>query len=155
VSLPEIRVSVPGSLSPIDVTARAIRGAKQSIWAVVYKFDKPRILKALRAIMQDGVAVRLLVDDWLLRADKAKRQRPLVVQAAEFGAEVRTWNAGKLHAKFMIVDGERVLTGSYNWTRSAHRKNTELLMTFRQPSVADLFARRFRSLWRVATRYDP
>jgi len=66
----------------------------------------------------------------------------------DFGCEIRKSNmAGLLHDKFFIIDGETVITGSYNPTHSA-RKNTECLMIIKDKELAEAFLKEWKSLWR-------
>jgi phosphatidylserine/phosphatidylglycerophosphate/cardiolipin synthase-like enzyme len=40
------------------------------------------------------------------------------------------------HNKVIIIDGERVLTGSYNFTEAARKRNAENLLLLRDPVLA-------------------
>jgi phosphatidylserine/phosphatidylglycerophosphate/cardiolipin synthase-like enzyme len=62
---------------------------------------------------------------------------------------VRRWKPkkGKLHAKCLIIDGSRVLTGSFNWTDSASESNVELLLFSDDALVAQEFQKIFERLW--------
>jgi phosphatidylserine/phosphatidylglycerophosphate/cardiolipin synthase-like enzyme len=40
------------------------------------------------------------------------------------------------HNKVMIIDGETVLTGSFNFTKAAQEKNAENLLLIRDPALA-------------------
>jgi phosphatidylserine/phosphatidylglycerophosphate/cardiolipin synthase-like enzyme len=62
---------------------------------------------------------------------------------------VRLWQPGqgKLHAKCLIVDGQRVLSGSFNWTKSAAESNVELLLAFENPGTVKKFSVLFERLW--------
>lgn len=55
--------------------------------------------------------------------------------------------AGFLHDKFFIVDGEIVITGSYNPTASA-RRNTECLLIIKDKKTAGVFLKEWIRLWR-------
>ena len=54
---------------------------------------------------------------------------------------------GKLHAKWTVVDGKRVLTGSFNWTESAQHKNMELIFVNDEPGSVKRFQEIFETLW--------
>ena len=162
---PRIRVSTKGDPDPLDETARAIDRAKTSVWAVVYKFDKfdeQPIQEAIRRALRHGVEVRLLVDKWLVTRKKNKKKskkkqykKSFVPEAADAGAEVRRWKKGKLHVKFTIVDRSLVLSGSYNWTKGASERNTELLLTFSEPATVNAFVWRFKEMWSRACPWKP
>jgi len=64
---------------------------------------------------------------------------------------------GVLHHKFIVVDGKRVLTGSYNWSRNAYEDNynwdNAVLITNR--TVAESFQLEFEYLWDLARPPTP
>jgi len=130
--------------NPAEVTSDAIAMAERSVAALVYKFDNKTILKAIEQAVARGVTVRLLVD-----GSQAKRKRSQAKDAKKSGAEVRRWKPkkGKLHAKCLIIDGSRVLTGSFNWTDSASESNVELLLFSDDALVAQEFQEIFERLW--------
>jgi len=64
------------------------------------------------------------------------------------GIEVRTdTSPSHMHHKFAVFDGLMVLTGSYNWTRSAADRNQENLVCSNDPGLVDAFAGTFEQLW--------
>lgn len=86
---------------------------------------------------------------------KHERQRAKALRAAKTWVdldlldtvEVKEWTQGKLHAKLLIIDGARVLTGSYNWSNSAGGDNAELMLEFTAPRYVSAFRTRFLELW--------
>jgi len=52
-----------------------------------------------------------------------------------------------MHHKFAVVDGKTVVTGSYNFSRSACDKNNESVVVLESRSVAGKFAGEFERLW--------
>jgi len=64
-------------------------------------------------------------------------------------------NPGILHHKFIVIDGETVVTGSFNFSSNAARSNDENLLIIRSPEVAALYLdewARVRSIARLPTR---
>jgi phosphatidylserine/phosphatidylglycerophosphate/cardiolipin synthase-like enzyme len=53
-----------------------------------------------------------------------------------------------MHHKFAVFDRRSVLTGSYNWTRSAFRANQENTILTEDPTLVRLFEGEFERLWR-------
>ncbi|MDJ0787431.1 MAG: phospholipase D-like domain-containing protein [Myxococcota bacterium] len=133
----------------VAVTVEAIDDAQGSVDAVVYKFTEEALLAAVGRAVKRGVRVRLVVDE-----SESRNRRSQAGLAEAAGAAVRRWEArrGKLHAKFVVVDGEEVLTGSYNWSRSAARSNLELRMSLRDPDVVKRFSQLFEALWDASPR---
>jgi phosphatidylserine/phosphatidylglycerophosphate/cardiolipin synthase-like enzyme len=50
----------------------------------------------------------------------------------------------------MVVDGQTILTGSYNWTRSAETRNEENLVVLDDPFLAGRFAEEFERIWNIS-----
>lgn len=127
-----------------QLTNEAIAGAKHSISALVYKFEDQTILNSLEAALKRGIKVRLLADE-----KEASDKKSLVAKASRAGADVQLWSRdqGKLHAKCLIVDDQRVLSGSFNWTDSAAESNVELILTFENPETVQEFSALFERLW--------
>ena len=56
-------------------------------------------------------------------------------------------NPGLMHNKVMIIDGKIVLTGSFNWSVSAEKKNNENLIVIRSLYVARVYEEEFDKIW--------
>ena len=52
----------------------------------------------------------------------------------------------KLHHKCTMIDNKTVITGSFNWSRSAAHTNNETLQAIHSPMFAAHFAREMDSL---------
>ena len=52
-----------------------------------------------------------------------------------------------MHHKFALFDGERLIHGSYNWTRGAADVNYENLVDTGDPDLIAAFAAEFERLW--------
>jgi phosphatidylserine/phosphatidylglycerophosphate/cardiolipin synthase-like enzyme len=52
-----------------------------------------------------------------------------------------------MHHKFAVFDGLYLVTGSYNWTRSAATHNEENIVVSSDPRLVADFKRTFDSLW--------
>jgi phosphatidylserine/phosphatidylglycerophosphate/cardiolipin synthase-like enzyme len=55
-----------------------------------------------------------------------------------------------MHHKFMVVDGEIIVTGSYNWSTAAEDRNDENFVVIRDRSVAERFIQEFNRLLSIA-----
>ena len=52
------------------------------------------------------------------------------------------------HDKFAVFDGQKGVTGSYNWTNAATYKNAENCLFFEDSSVQK-YEKRFEDLWQA------
>ena len=132
---------------PTNFHGRALDSAQKTVDGAVYKFRDPEILDLLERALRRGVRVRLVLD-----GEEARSEKCLGRRLALSGAQVRHWKPerGKLHAKLMIVDGERAYTGSANWTVSARTCNQELQLELDQPDAVARFGQLFEQLWAEA-----
>lgn len=67
--------------------------------------------------------------------------------------------ADQMHHKYMIIDGERVLSGSYNYSDNAEHNTLENMVVYDEagfPELVDAFEANFLSIWETgAGLYDP
>lgn len=90
-----------------------------------------------------GVSVRIATDD-----EKAEDRGSDIFRLARAGITVRTDESEHhMHHKFAVFDRETVLTGSYNWTRSAALHNRENVVVTDDAKIVGPFQRNFEELW--------
>ena len=108
---------------------RAVGQTKHEICVLAYSFTSAPIDEALSAAHQRGVKITVVLDKSQTTA-KGGRMRSL----QEAGVPVFIDSTHAIaHNKVMILDKNRVITGSFNFTRSAEERNAEnlLIMTNR------------------------
>ena len=109
----------------------------------VFTLTDDRLSSAILDLHRAGVGVRILTDD-----DKAGDRGSDVRELARMGVPVR-YDASEyhFHHKFAVFDRERVVTGSYNWTRGAARNNRENFLVTEDRALVVGFADDFDQLW--------
>ena len=128
-----------------SVLIHAIDGATGHIDVSLYKFNDTKILDAIQKALGRGVEVRMVAD-----RKQAGRDESLVGRAETAGARVRLWKSGqKLHAKLVLIDSERALAGSFNWTKKA-AENVEIVNDVRCKKTVSRYAELFAELWEQA-----
>ncbi len=60
--------------------------------------------------------------------------------------------SGKMHHKFIIFDGKRVMTGSYNISDRADKRNYENAIFLSGKKVVEEYQKLFDTLWENAER---
>jgi phosphatidylserine/phosphatidylglycerophosphate/cardiolipin synthase-like enzyme len=136
-----------------------LRQARTSIDVAMFTFTNSALADELVLRAMNGIAVRVLLD-----ANEAKsrhsKARDLVkgdskVQVARTSpppiAEDITDDPAHFHHKFCVIDGKKVLAGSYNWTRGAEMRNHEDLLVIDMRPVARDYQVRFDALWAKAS----
>ena len=64
------------------------------------------------------------------------------------GIQVRRNNHTFLmHHKFVIVDGEILINGSFNWTRKAVFGNNENILITKENAIVSKYIQEFNKLW--------
>jgi phosphatidylserine/phosphatidylglycerophosphate/cardiolipin synthase-like enzyme len=118
--------------------------AQQRVDVCVYTITDDRITDAMLAAHQRGVTLRVITDD-----EKAYDLGSDIQRLREGGVAVRVDGSEHLmHHKFALFDSRRLLTGSFNWTRSATKFNQENVVVLGDPRLVRAFADTFESLWK-------
>ena len=119
-----------------------IADAETTIDFMAFSFTSKEIAKAMVARMADNVTVRGLFE---MRDAGSKYSRDDYL--AEHGAEVHLdKNKYAMHHKVVILDGDTVITGSYNFSNSAEKKNDENVLIIHCPEIAYKYIREFERL---------
>ncbi len=124
-------------------------GAKDSILVQAYSFTNPAIASALVGARERGVKVVMLLD---------KSHRTQKYSAADFtthgGVETLIDDRHAIaHNKIMIIDGQVVITGSYNFTKAAEKSNAENLVIIESPEVAAKYLQNWQKHHRHSQPY--
>jgi len=123
-----------------EAIIRELNKAQSTILVQAYSFTSAPIAKALLNAHKRGVKVEVILD---------KSQRTQKYSSATF-----LFNAGipvKIdakhaiaHNKIMIIDGETVVTGSFNFTKAAEENNAENLLIIRDKKLAERYIKNWR-----------
>ena len=146
--LPSTQITQEASFSPgndcLQTIQRCLRHARQRIDICVFTLSDDRITEEVLAAHRRGVAVRIVTDN-----DKEYDAGSDISRLRDAGIPVvvdRT--EAHMHHKFAIFDGERLLSGSYNWTRSAGQYNEENVVLSNDRQLVGTFSAQFEKLWR-------
>ncbi len=128
---------------PLQALIREMRRVRSSADVCVFTITDDRISDGLMAIARRGVRVRIMTDD-----DKAGDRGSDIERLRAAGIEVRTdASDAHMHHKYGVFDGVRLVTGSFNWTRSATGENNENLLLTTEPALVHAYATEFERLW--------
>lgn len=129
--------------------ADQIANARSEILVQAYGFTEPHIIDALVAAARRGVHVTLLVDKI-----SAHQKGEGVDACARAGMVVAVdWRPRIAHNKVMVIDGAVVLTGSFNWTKSAEIANAENLLVVHSSKLAAAYAANFARRLKASEPY--
>jgi len=142
------------SESVADVIMRLLQGASSSIDGALYRFNHPGLAQTLEEAVHRGVRVRLLVDGNKYKESRTTQELlsgGIIPFRLAFGRQGR---GSKMHHKFVILDQQTVLTGSYNWTLESEDENHENLIVLRDPRPVEAYTQEFEALWSGTGRDD-
>ena len=109
----------------------------------VFTISDDRISRAIVEAMKNGVEIRIISDNF-----KVEDTGSDIEDLSRVGIPVKLDTTDNhMHHKFMIVDNKIVLTGSYNWTRSAALYNQENILSTDDEYVVSKFSNEFEKLW--------
>ena len=149
---PSIEVGFSPEGSARELVLKTIGRAQHSIQMLAYSFQAPDIMQALVDARNRGVEVRVVID-------KKRNLGKTSVAAMDFvtrnGVEVRTNDHFHIHHdKTIIVDGNTVETGSFNFAPSAETSNSENVVVIRDmPEVSRQYIEHWQSRWNLGKPY--
>ncbi len=132
------------------VIVKEINKAKAKVLVQAYSFTSEDITAALIRAHQRGVHVELILD-------KSNRTAKHGAGHSAAQAGIRTL-IDAAHAiannKIMIIDGARVLTGSFNFTKAAEEKNAENLLIIQDTNLAAIYLKNWEKHKEHSERYE-
>jgi len=124
----------------------AIGQAKRSILVQAYSFTSYPIAEALIDAKKRGVNVEAILDKGQIHEKKTK-----LGLLAKGGVITYLDGAHAIaHNKVMIIDGETVITGSFNFTTAAEEKNAENLLILDDV----VLAAEYTSNWQIHQKHS-
>ncbi|MCL4257783.1 MAG: hypothetical protein KJZ53_04540 [Anaerolineales bacterium] len=145
-------VEVHTYFSPDDSVAAVLvdvlDAAEESVYFLAFSLTLDELGDALVRAQQRGVEVLGIMDDAQIGNQGGEydflRQNGVQVHKDEPGVN--------LHDKVLIVDGAIVVTGSYNFSSNAERRNDENTLVIYSPSLAAEYLDHFRFLWALTEK---
>lgn len=151
--IPEPSVVTDAYFSPGDacrnVIISQINSATSHLNICVFTISDDSITDAIITSHKRGTKIRIITDN-----DKSHDEGSDIEQIARMGISVkmdRTPN--HMHHKFMVTDQRALITGSYNWTRSAAKFNQENIVLSKEAGLIKSYLKEFDNLWKVMEEY--
>jgi phosphatidylserine/phosphatidylglycerophosphate/cardiolipin synthase-like enzyme len=123
-----------------DAIIREINKAQNAILVQAYSFTSAPIAKALLNAHRRGIRVEVILD-------KSQRTQKYSSATFLFNAGIPTKIDAQhtiAHNKVMIIDGETVITGSFNFTKAAEKSNAENLLIIHDKELASLYTKNWQ-----------
>ena len=122
-----------------------IRNAKYSVKICVFTISENVITNEIIVAKKRGVSVTIITDN-----DKLNDKGSDIRWLADEGIRIRIdESSNHMHHKFCIVDKEILLTGSYNWTKSAADRNQENILVTEDSKMVKAYLNEYEKLWDI------
>src|SRR5258705_13888279 len=97
-----------------------VRMAQKHVYVQAYSFTSDRIAKALVEVHKRGVEVKVILDD-----DKADKKSELDFLSRKAIDTYLDSKHEKAHSKVILIDGQTIITGSFNFSDKDEEKKTD------------------------------
>jgi phosphatidylserine/phosphatidylglycerophosphate/cardiolipin synthase-like enzyme len=124
-----------------EAIVKEINDARSDIFVQAYSFTSAPIAQALLNAHKRGVRVEAVLD-------KSQRREKYTSATFLANAGVPIYIDDKhaiAHNKILIIDGEIIVTGSFNFTKAAEEKNAENLLVIRSGELAEIYRKNWQA----------
>jgi phosphatidylserine/phosphatidylglycerophosphate/cardiolipin synthase-like enzyme len=134
--------------SPDDGTMERVidlvKSAQDSVTFMAFSFTDDDLSAAMIEKVGSGLDVSGVLEKSQARSNTGGEYETLL----ENGVDVRLdGNPASMHHKVIIIDGQVVVTGSYNFSRSAKTRNDENTLIIHSPEIAAQYVAEFERVW--------
>ena len=139
--------AVVDEIDAVIAARQAEPDGRHTLHAAIFNINDPRIADRLIAAHRAGVEVRLITEASKLspvRTWQTEDDRLLSAGVPLLG--VGRPGRGAMHDKFVLFDGRRLATGSFNWEVGSSTENHENMLLTDRPDLVAAYARRFEVL---------
>ena len=129
-----------------QILLQNIYASKQSISIAVAWFTQRELFIAVLDALDRGVTVSIiLIDDIINRSEYGLDFSQFINKGGSLC--FASSKASLMHDKFCVFDNRLIITGSYNWTYSAEKRNSENIIITDDSIVVSSFSEHFLELW--------
>lgn len=114
--------------------------AKESVLIQAYSFTSDRIGKAAVEAHRRGVKVQAILD----RSQRSEQYSELDFLARSGIPTFVDTQHSIAHNKVMVIDGQTVITGSFNFTKAAEEHNAENMLVINDQGLAEIYTRNWQ-----------
>jgi phosphatidylserine/phosphatidylglycerophosphate/cardiolipin synthase-like enzyme len=134
-----------GQPSAKEVVMQAIDDANDSLYLAAYQYTNKDIIQRIIASKQRGVKVFVLLDRTQKNGDA---QAEMVTSGIECRVDQRF---RIMHHKFIIIDGQHIETGSFNYSANADQVNAENALYLKDvPDIAKKYKEQWNTIYQNA-----
>ncbi|MGL5942192.1 MAG: phospholipase D-like domain-containing protein [Waterburya sp.] len=153
-------------LSSNGLIGEALNQAEDSIDLALFVFSEQKLADILQEKQQQGVIIQGVFDPgfaFRYYSEVLDMLGVTVYDRCQPETDNNPWNqplntvgianlafGDKLHHKFALIDDQRVISGSHNWSEAANNQNDEALIVINNQQVTKHFHQEFQRLYQSA-----
>ena len=125
---------------------KEIESSTTALDLALYEVTSSDLSQALSRAKQRGVKIRMIVD-----SKQSKKKDSRVTYLIGQGIPVKVLGGKEkaaMNHRFSILDGKKVMTGSFSWSEVSERWNFENVVSFNDSEAVAAYQREFDRLWR-------
>lgn len=146
-------VQVLNYFSPVDNVmdklVGLVNGAQHSVRFMIFTYTDQNLANAMIGRFQAGVDVAGVIEN------RGASQGALIPLACAKVPVKVDGNKYTMHHKVIVIDNQIVITGSFNFTKSADTANDDNVLIINDPAVAQQYLQEFDRINAVAKDPDP
>ena len=124
-----------------------LRQAKEEILFLAFSFTDDDIARVLLEKAREGIRIRGVFES----RQESEYSEYRVLRKA--GLDVRLdGNPRTMHHKVFVIDGQILITGSYNFSKNAAEENDENILILENPGLAQAYREEFERVYQAAQK---
>lgn len=124
----------PGDSVIIEII-NSIKQSRKTIHIAASKLSNKQLINQLNSVILHGIAVLIIVDN-----DSTSETKSQLALLAKRGACIYLDGTHKtFHNKYIVIDNNEVITGSYNYTRDSEERNAENVVFIKSSKAAKAY----------------
>ncbi len=127
-----------------DLVIDLINSAQFELKICMFTISDNPIAETIAGRYNTGIKIRIITDDGKI-FDKGSDIHALHRKGIDIKIDS---HRSLMHHKFMIVDNTKLLTGSYNWTRTGSDINNENILVTTNKRIVKAYVKEFKRLWK-------
>lgn len=128
------------------IIIKRIQKAKKSVFFMAFSFTSDEIGEAMIAKHKQGIIVKGIFE----KRDIKNVHSEYIKLKVEGLDVLYDANPKTMHHKVIIIDDEWIITGSYNFSKNAKKRNDENCLVIQSQELAKLYIQEFNTLYRLA-----
>jgi len=127
-----------------ETILQEIRQARSRLSVALYAVNNLVMVEELAKLAGEGIKIRAKIDKKRSMRQKRNMRAIEILKSAGISVQL-VGQEGKNHNKFIVIDGAKVITGSYNWTVRAEQ-NWENILVLDCPKLAKQYEREWEEI---------